>query len=110
MRALLPLSAAIALFLLLWAASRFAPWGLALAFLLAVGAYLGVGRWQGGVLGRGPSRAALERLAMKEAWRRGGVLRPEDLAPYLPEAEAREVLEALAGRGLCRREGEGYRF
>ena len=60
-----------------------------------------------------PSRgvvAALERLAMREAWRRGGVLRPGDLSAFLPEEEAERLLEGLAARGLCRKEGEGYRF
>ncbi|TBH16052.1 hypothetical protein [Thermus thermamylovorans] len=107
---LLPLGGALALFLLLFAASRFAPWGLGLAFALAALLYLGLLRWQGGLLRRGPSRAALERLAMREAWRRGGFLRPEDLLPFLSEAEARALLEGLAARGLCRREGEGFRF
>ncbi|WP_117238393.1 hypothetical protein [Thermus sediminis] len=110
MRALLPLSAALALFLLLFAAFRFSGLGGALAFLAAGLLYLGVARWQGQALSRRPSRAALERLAMKEAWRRGGYLLPAHLAPFLPEGEAKDLLEALAARGLCRREGEGYRF
>ncbi|MGC8968474.1 MAG: hypothetical protein ACP5JV_09235 [Thermus sp.] len=110
MRALLPLFAGAALFLLLFAALRFTGWGLFLALLGGALAYLGFGRWQGGLLARGPSPQALERLAMREAWRRGGVLRPQDLAPFLPEAEARALLEGLAERGLCRREGEGFRF
>ncbi|WP_038045875.1 hypothetical protein [Thermus caliditerrae] len=110
MRAFMPLLVSLALFTLVFALSRFAPWGLGLAFLGALLAYLGVERWQGGLLRKGPSRAALERLAMKEAWRRGGLLRPRDLAPFLPEAKARELLEGLAERGLCRRDGEGFRF
>ncbi|WP_105316543.1 hypothetical protein [Thermus tenuipuniceus] len=106
----LPFSGALALFLLVYAASRFALWGLVLAAFLAYLLYLVLFRWQGRLLARGPSRAALERLAMREAWRKGGVLRPGDLSPFLPEAEARALLEGLAARGLCRREGEGFRF
>ncbi|GAA6754895.1 hypothetical protein Thermus77420_03690 [Thermus thalpophilus] len=110
MAPVLPLSAAIALFLLLWAGLRFAAWGLLLALGLGVLAYLGVARWQGLMLRQGPSRAAWERLAMKEAWRRGGFLRPQDLLAYMEEGQARALLEGLAARGLCRKEGEGYRF
>lgn len=54
--------------------------------------------------------AALERLAMREAWRRGGVLRPGDLSAFLPEEEAERLLEGLAARGLCRKEGRGTGF
>ncbi|WP_243090178.1 hypothetical protein [Thermus neutrinimicus] len=107
---ILPFSGALALFLLVYAASRFALWGFALAASLAFLLYLGLFRWQGRLLAKGPSRAALERLAMREAWRKGGVLRPEDLEPFLSEPEARALLEGLAARGLCRREGEGFRF
>ncbi|GLV46963.1 hypothetical protein TJA_01390 [Thermus sp. LT1-2-5] len=106
----LPLSAALALFLLFWAGFRFAAWGFLLALGLGVLAYLGVARWQAQMLRRGPTQAALERLAMKEAWRRGGLLRPHDLSAYMDEGEARALLEGLAARGLCRKEGEGYRF
>jgi len=109
-RSLLPLAAALALFLLLFAAFRFTGLGAFLALLASSLLYLGVASWQGRVLSGGPSRAALERLAMKEAWRRGGYLLPAHLAPFLPEEEAKGLLEALAARGLCRREGEGYRF
>lgn len=101
---------ALALFLLLFATFRFT----GLGFFLALGGgalgYLGLARWQEGLLSRGPSLAALERLAMREAWRRGGVLRPGDLSAFLPEEEAERLLEGLAARGLCRKEGEGYRF
>jgi hypothetical protein len=110
MRTILPFAAALALFALLWASFRFSPWGLVWALASASLVWAGVSRWQQGMLFRGPSWAALERLAMKEAWRRGGVVYPKDLAPFLPEAEARELLEGLVQRGLCRREGEGYRF
>jgi len=110
MRALLPLFAAAALFLLLFALSRFTGVGLLLALLGGALGYFGLGRWQRGLLAQGPSPQALERLAMREAWRRDGLLRPQDLAPFLPEAEARALLEALEARGLCRREGEGFRF
>jgi len=106
----LPLSAALALFLLLWAGLGFSAFGLVLALGAAFLGYLGVARWQGRVLSQGPSPAALERLAMKEAWRRGGFLRPEDLSPYMGEGEAQALLEGLAARGLCRKEGEGFRF
>lgn len=109
-RHLLPLSGALALFLLFWATWRFTGWGMALALGLALSLYWGLLRWQGRLLAKGPSPAALERLAMREAWRRGGFLLPQDLAPFLPEAEARALLEALAARGLCRREGGGFRF
>ncbi len=110
MRPLLPLLVALALFLLAFAGFRFTGVGLVLALGLAGLLYGGVARWQEGVLRRGPSRPALERLAMKEAWRRGGYLLPRDLAPFLPEEKARELLEGLRERGLCRKEGEGYRF
>lgn len=110
MRAILPFSAALAFLALTFAAFHFSPWGLVGALALASLLGAGVWRWQQGMLFRGPSSAALERLAMKEAWRRGGVVYPKDLAPFLPEAEARELLDGLAVRGLCRKEGEGYRF
>ncbi|GAA6736624.1 hypothetical protein [Thermus oshimai] len=110
MRPLLPLSGALGLFLLLFAAFRFTLGGLLLALLLSAFLFLLLDRWQGGFLRRGPSPWARERLAMKEAWRRGGFLRPEDLSPYMPLSEAQALLQALAGRGICRREGEGYRF
>ncbi|WP_024119481.1 hypothetical protein [Thermus thermophilus] len=110
MRSILPLGVALALFLLLFATFRFT----GLGFFLALGGgalgYLGLARWQKGLLSRGPSSAALERLAMREAWRRGGVLRPGDLSAFLPEEEAERLLEGLAARGLCQKEGEGYRF
>ncbi|BAW02694.1 uncharacterized protein TTMY_2331 [Thermus thermophilus] len=110
MARLLPLFLGAALFLLLVVTFRFTPLGFVLALLGGALGYLGLGRWQGRLLARGPSPQALERLAMKEAWRRGGLLRPQDLAPFLPEAEARALLEGLAQRGFCRREGEGFRF
>ncbi|WP_337844934.1 hypothetical protein [Thermus sp.] len=110
MRPLLPLSGALGLFLLLFAAFRFTLLGLLLALLLSALLYLLLDRWQKGLLQRGPSPWAKERLAMKEAWRRGRFLRPEDLSPYMPFSEAQSLLQALAARGLCRREGEGYRF
>ncbi|ADW22460.1 MULTISPECIES: hypothetical protein [Thermus] len=106
----LPFSGALALFLLVYAASRFALWGLVLAAFLAYLLYLGLLRWQGRLLAKGPSRAALERLAMREAWRKGGFLSPKDLGAFLPQDEAERLLEGLAARGLCRREGEGFRF
>ncbi len=110
MRPFLPLLVASALFLLVLAGFRFTGVGWVLALGLAGLLYGGVARWQERVLRRGPSRPALERLAMKEAWRRGGYLLPHHLSPFLPEEEARELLEGLRERGLCRREGEGYRF
>jgi hypothetical protein len=109
-RSLLPLAAALALFLLLFAAFRFTGLGALLALLASSLLYLGVASWQGRALASGPSRAALERLAMKEAWRRGGFLEPGHLFPFLSEEAARDLLEGLAARGLCRKEGEGYRF
>lgn len=109
-RHLLPLSGALALFLLLFASFRFSPGGFLLALGLSLPLYLGLFRWQGRLLARGPSQVALERLAMREAWRKGGFLRPEDLRPFLSEAEAERLLEGLLARGLCRKEGEGYRF
>jgi len=110
MRSILPLGVALALFLLLFATFRFTGFGLLLALLGGALGYLGLARWQGGLLSRGPSSAALERLAMREAWRRGGVLRPEDLLGFLSKEEAERLLEGLAARGLCGKEGEGYRF
>jgi hypothetical protein len=106
----LPLSTALAFFLLLWAGLGFSALGLGLALGAGLLGYWGVARWQGRMLSQGPSQAALERLAMKEAWRRGGFLRPKDLFPYMGEGEARALLEGLAARGLCRKEGDGFRF
>ncbi len=104
-----PLIAALALFLLVWAGLRFSLLGLLPALALGGGVGLGLVLWQGGHLRR-PLGTARERLAFKEAWRRGGVLTPKDLAPYLGEEGGREVLEALAQKGVCRKEGEAYRF
>ncbi len=109
MRLVLPIAVFLALFLLLWAGFRFALSSLPLVLLLALGGGLGVGWLQAWAL-RGLSPWAKERLALKEAWRRGGFLRPEDLGAFLPLEEAQTLLEGLAQRGLCRREGEGYRF
>lgn len=109
-RHLLPLSGALALFLLLFASFRFSLGGFLLALWLSLPVYLGLLHWQGRILSRGPSRVALERLAMREAWRRGGFLRPEDLGPFLSQGEAQELLQGLRERGLCQEEGEGYRF
>ncbi|MDM7325487.1 MAG: hypothetical protein P3W93_011030 [Thermus sp.] len=109
-RHLLPVSGTLALFLLLFAGSRFSLGGFLLALGLSLPLYLGLFRWQEGLLRKGPSGVALERLAMKEAWRKGGFLRPEDLGPFLSGAEARGLLEGLAARGICWKEGEGYRY
>ncbi|KIX84355.1 hypothetical protein [Thermus filiformis] len=110
MRAVLPLSVALALGLLVFAASSFTPLGGVLALALGGLGGAGVYAWQARLVRGGLGPAARERLAFKEAWRRGGRLTPEDLAPFLPEAEARALLEDLCRRGFCRREGEGYRF
>jgi hypothetical protein len=52
-RSLLPLAAALALFLLLFAAFRFTGLGALLALLASSLLYLGVASWQGRVLSRG---------------------------------------------------------
>ncbi|WP_457637018.1 hypothetical protein [Oceanithermus sp.] len=54
---------------------------------------------------------AAERLAFKLAWRRGGFLLPDDLEKAgLDPDTARNLLEDLSQRGLCRKDGDGYRF
>ena len=110
MRAVLPLSVGLALGLLLFSASGFTLWGGLLA--LGLGALGGVGiyAWQTRLERGGRGAAARERLAFKEAWRRGGRLSPEDLLPYMGLEEARALLEDLRARGLCQKEGEAYRF
>ncbi len=59
----------------------------------------------------GPSRAALERLAMHLAFRKGSVS-ADELASVSGKtlAEAREVLDELAERGLAQEEDGRYRF
>lgn len=110
MRGVLPFSAALAIGLLALAASRFALWGGLLALGLGALAGAGVYAWQTRLEREGLGEAARERLAFKEAWRRGGRLSPEDLLPYMGLEEARALLEGLRARGLCRKEGEAYRF
>lgn len=110
MRAVLPFAVALALGLLTLAASRFALWGAFLALALGALAGAGVYAWQARLERGGLGEAARERLAFKEAWRRGGRLFPEDLLPYMALEEARALLEDLRARGLCRKEGEVYRF
>jgi hypothetical protein len=60
--------------------------------------------------GLGP--AARERVAMQVAWRKGGKITPEQLAQVagMPLEQARETLERLASRNLCRREDAAYVF
>ncbi len=100
----------VALFTMVWAGLHWT-W---LATLLGVSAgVLGGWRlWQFGLRYQaGPTGAALERLAMKLAWRRGGWLLPTDLDQLgLTVPQAQQLLQTLAQRGLCQAEGEGYRF
>lgn len=60
--------------------------------------------------GIGP--AARERVAMQVAWRKGGRITPDQLAQAvgMPLEQARETLERLASRNLCRKEEAGYIF
>ncbi len=77
--------------------------GTAVAFLV----YL----WTRRLEARGPAPWALERLAMRLAFRRGSVS-AEELAEAagVERRAAEEVLDGLAGRGLARKEGDRYRF
>ncbi|RIH90865.1 hypothetical protein Mterra_00089 [Calidithermus terrae] len=60
--------------------------------------------------GLGP--AARERVAMQVAWRKGGRITPEQLARVagMSPEQARQTLELLASRDLCRKEGAVYVF
>ncbi|WP_148230412.1 protein BatD [Marinithermus hydrothermalis] len=77
--------------------------GLALAGLVL--------RWHQRLVRQGLPPNARERLAMRLAWRRGGRITVDELAQAgLNPHEARATLEALCARGLCRADGDGYRF
>ncbi|RIH87785.1 hypothetical protein [Calidithermus roseus] len=60
--------------------------------------------------GIGP--AARERVAMQVAWRKGGRITAEQLAQAvgMPLEQARQTLELLASRNLCRKEDAVYVF
>lgn len=76
-----------------------------------VGAY-GFYRWNRRLELSHMNPAARERMAMQTAWRKGGKLSVAEFsqAVGLPADLAQETLEALAERGLCRKEGNVYLF
>lgn len=80
---------------------------------LVVGVLLGmlIGRWNRKLVIGGIGLGAAERLALRLAWRKGGLVEPADMttAGVDPDA-ARAALENLAARGLCTKEGDHYRF
>lgn len=110
----IPLMAAlmlgVALFTMVWAGLHWT-W-LATLLGVGVGGLAGWRLWRFGIQQQTqPTRAALERMTMKLAWRNGGWLRPADLdALGLTLPQSQQLLEQLAQRGLCQSEGEGYRF
>jgi hypothetical protein len=84
-------------------------WLVALLVGVALGAAFG--RWNRKLVLGGIGLKAAERLAFKLAWRRGGALRASDLVEAgLDPDTAHNLLEDLAERGFCRRDGELYRF
>lgn len=84
----------------------------ALSALLGAGAGAWAYRWNLRLERAGISPAARERVAMQTAWRKGGKISPAELERLvgMPQAQARETLEALCERGLCLREGESFIF
>ncbi|PZA06516.1 MULTISPECIES: hypothetical protein [unclassified Meiothermus] len=101
-----------ALFALSLATFRWNTGGFVLSAVIGgIGAYLFY-RWNGGLERSYMNPAARERIAMQTAWRKGGKLSAAEFseAVGLPEDLARETLEALAERGLCRKEGSVYLF
>jgi len=80
---------------------------------LSAGVLLGalVGRWNRRLVIGGMGLAAAEQLAFKLAWRRGGVIEPADLvAAGVDPDTAQTILESIESRGLCRKDGDVYRF
>ncbi|HHO57561.1 hypothetical protein [Oceanithermus sp.] len=70
-----------------------------------------IGRWNRRLVIGGIGLGAAEQLAFKLAWRHGGAVEPADLiAAGVDPDTARATLENLEARGLCRRDGEQYRF
>ncbi len=94
-------------FTLVWFTLLSIPPALAAGLILAVLTH----RWALRLEARGPAPWALERLAMRLAFRRGAVT-PDELARAagVPRTTAKEVLDGLEARGLARREGGRYRF
>ena len=112
-RAWEPAQAALAAtaFALTFAVVALASGRLAAAWIAGVALGAATGRWNRSLVQRGMGRAATERLALKLAWRRGGVLELDDLVAAGADPEtARAALTALEERGLCRRDGARYRF
>ncbi len=104
----LPFGGALAFFLLVYATSRFALWGLLLAALLSYSLYLGLFRWQGRLLAQGLSRAALERLAMREAWRRGAYCARRICSPSFLRPRPGPFWRAWRPGGYAGRRGRAF--
>jgi len=80
---------------------------------LAAGVLAGalIGRWNRRLVVGGIGLGAAEQLALKLAWRHGGVVETADLtAAGVDPDTARATLENLEARGLCKKDGERYRF
>ncbi|HEU4740497.1 MAG TPA: hypothetical protein VFS50_02730 [Meiothermus sp.] len=111
-RLLIALGIGGALFALSLATFRWNALGFVVSALIGmIGAYWFY-RWNGRLELSRMNPAARERIAMQTAWRKGGKLSVAEFseAVGLPADLARETLEALAERGLCRKEGDAYLF
>ncbi len=81
------------------------------AWIAGVALGAATGRWNRNLVLGGMGLGATERLALKLAWRRGGVLELDDLVAAGADPDtARAALTALEERGLCRRDGALYHF
>jgi hypothetical protein len=91
---------------------QWSPLGFALALVSGALVAYGVVRWHLRLERQGPSPGARERMAMQTAWRKGGAIRPEDLADAIGISleEAQATLEELLRRGLCRLEEGRFVF
>lgn len=111
-RFLIALGIGGALFALSLATFRWSLPSFLLSVLIGLAGAYGFYRWNGRLELTHMNPAARERIAMQTAWRKGGKLSVVEFSETvgLPAELARETLEALAGRGLCQKEGNAYIF
>lgn len=111
-RLLIALGIGGALFALSLATFRWNAGGFVVSAVIGwIGAYLFY-RWNGRLERTYMNPAARERIAMQAAWRKGGKLSVAEFSQAIgiPTDLAQQTLEALAERGLCRKEGSVYLF
>lgn len=99
-----------ALFTMVWATFRWSLLGTLLGLAVGALAFWWVLRYNQRTEQK-PPKAALERMAMSLAWRKGGRVSPSDLQSLgLDPQSALQMLEDMVARGLCQKEEGSYRF